>query len=130
MPITYQRDDERRLIIVTVTEPMSVEDILAAIDRQAAEDTWAYAILYDQRAVTYASTEADLQQMADHVRVAGRGHTRGPVGVAIRPDPALFLVGMTYTTLTKELMHVEVLLSAAQIESWLSRNSRRGSRQP
>ena len=130
MPIIYERDDERRLITVTVTEPVSVDDILGAIDRQAAEDTWEYALLRDQRGLTQVSTEADLQQMADHIRAAGRGRARGPVGIAIRPDPALFLVGLTYTKLTKELMNVEILLTAAQIESWLSRNSRHGSRQP
>jgi hypothetical protein len=130
MPIMYERDDERRLITVTVTEPLSVDDILGVIDRQAAEDTWEYAILYDQRGLTHVSTEADLQQMADQVRVAGRGRTRGSVGIAVRPHPALFLVGLTYTKLTRELMNVEVLLSAAQIESWLTRNARHGSRQP
>jgi hypothetical protein len=130
MPIIYERDDERRLITVTVTEPVSVDDILGAIDRQAAEDTWEYALFRDQRGLTQVSTEADLQQMADHIRVAGRGRTRGEVGIAIRPDPALFLVGLTYTRLTKELMNVEILLTTAQIESWLSRNSRHGSRQP
>jgi hypothetical protein len=129
MPITYQRDDERRLITVTETEPVSVDDIFGAIDRQAAEDTWEYALLHDQRALTQVSTEANLQQMADRIRAAGRGRTRGPVGIAIRPDPALFLVSLMYTKLTKELMSVEVLLSAAQLESWLSRNSRHGSRQ-
>jgi hypothetical protein len=129
MPITYERDDERRLITATVTEPLSVDDILGAIDRQAAEGTWEYAILYDQRGSTHVPTEADLEQMAEQVMVAGRGRTRGPVGIAIRPDPALFLVGLTYTKLTKELMNVEVLLNAAQIELWLSRNSRHGSRQ-
>jgi hypothetical protein len=130
MPIIYERDDERRLITVTVTEPVSVDDILGAIDRQAAEDTWEYALFRDQRGLTQVSTEADLQQMADHIRVAGRGRTRGEVGIAIRPYPALFLVGLTYTRLTKELMNVEILLTTAQIESWLSRNSRHGSRQP
>jgi hypothetical protein len=129
MPISYERDDDRRLITVTMTEPVSVHDILGAIDRQAAEGTWEYSIFYDQRALTQVSTEADLQQMADRIRVAGRDRTRGPVGIAIRPDPALFLVGLTYSKLTKELMDVEVLLSAGQIESWLGRNSRHGSRQ-
>jgi hypothetical protein len=130
MPITYERDDERRLITVKVTEPLSVDDILGTVDRQAAEDTWEYAILYDQRGLTQVSTEADLQQMAEQIRIVGRGRTRGPVGIAIRPDPAQFLVGLTYTKLTKELMNVEVLLNAAQIELWLSRSSRHGSRQP
>jgi hypothetical protein len=131
MPSAYERDDQRRLITVTVTEPYSVDDILSAIDRQAAEDTWEYAVLYDLRSVTHASTEADLQQIADRVRVVGGGRERGPVGIAIRARPELFLVFLVYATLTKELMTVEVLLTAAQRVAWLARNTRGGSsRQP
>ena len=43
MPIANQRDDQRWLITVTVTDPCSVDDISSVIDRQAAEDTWEYA---------------------------------------------------------------------------------------
>jgi hypothetical protein len=127
MPITYQRDGQRRLITVTVTEPCSVDDISSVIDRQAAEDTWEYALLYDLRAMTDASTEADLQQLAERVKVAGGKRERGPVGIAIRARPALFLLGMMYTKLIKEFVTVEVLLTAAQIDAWLVRNAPSGS---
>jgi hypothetical protein len=52
MPMAYARDDQRRLITVMVTEPYSLGDLLSVLDRQAAEDTWEYAMLYDLRAVT------------------------------------------------------------------------------
>jgi hypothetical protein len=130
MPILYVIDDRRRLITVTVTEPYSVDDILSAIDRQASEGQWEYAILYDQRGLTHASTETDLEQIAEHVRVTGHGRPRGRVGLAIRPDPLSFLVGLTYSKLTKEFMDVEVLLNEVQLESWLSRNSRQSTRRP
>ena len=45
MPIAYQRDDQRWLITVTVTEPCPVNDISSVIDRQAAEDAWEYTLL-------------------------------------------------------------------------------------
>ena len=128
MPILYLSDDPRRLITVTVTEPYSVNDILSAIDRQAFEGRWEYAILYDQRGVTHASTEADLEQIAEHVRAVGQGRLRGPVGLAIRPHPHAFLVGLTYSKLTRAFMDVEVLLNEVQLESWLSRNSRQSRR--
>jgi hypothetical protein len=127
MPITYQRDDQRRLIIVTATEPCSVDDISSVIDRQASEDTWEYALLYDLRAMTDASTEADLQQIAERVKVVGGGRGRGPVGIAIRARPALFLQGLMYTKLVKEFVTVEMLLTAAQIDAWLVRNAPGGS---
>jgi hypothetical protein len=130
MPIVYERDDRRRLITVTVTEPYSLDDIRGVIDRQAGEDTWWYAMLYDLRAVTDTSAEADLQQIADRVQAVGDGRARGPVGIAIRPRPALFVAGMMYTKLTKGLMTVEVLLTPKQIDAWLARNAPSSSRQP
>ena len=125
MPKEYQRDDQRWLITVTVTEPCTVDDISSVIDRQAAEDTWEYALLYDLRAITDASTEADLQQLAEGVKVAGGKRERGPVGIAIRAQPGLFLLGLMYTKLIREF--VEVLLTAAQIDAWLVRHTVRGS---
>ena len=127
MPIVYQRDDQRRLITVTVTEPWSVDDILGVIDRQAGEDTWEYALLYDLRSVTEISPDVGLQQIADRVKAAGSGRKRGEVGLAIPARPAVFLTGMMYTNLTRGFVTVEVLLSAAQIDGWLVRNAPGGS---
>jgi hypothetical protein len=118
------------LITVTITEPYSADDVLGMIARQADDDTWGHAMLYDLRGVTNAWTEADLQQVADRVRVAGAGRERGPVGIAIRARPALFLVLLTYTQMIKELVKVEVLLTAAQVDAWLARNARGDSRPP
>jgi hypothetical protein len=130
MPIAYERDDQRRLITVTVTEPYSVDDILGVIDRQAAEDTWGYAMLYDLRAVTLASTEADLQEIANRVKVVGGGRERGPVGMAVGTRPEMFRMGLRYAELTRKLINVEVLLTSAQLDGWLTRNARRSSYLP
>jgi hypothetical protein len=127
MPIAYQRDDQRRLIVVTVTEPCPVNDISSVIDRQAGEDTWEYALLYDLQAMTDASTEADLQLLLNRVKEVRGERERGPVGIAIRARPALFLLGLMYTKLIKEFVTVEVLLTAAQIDTWLVRNAPSGS---
>jgi hypothetical protein len=126
MPITYVRDDQRRLITVTVTEPYSVDDIRNAIDRQAADDAWGYAMFYDLRAVTLVWTEAALQQIADRVKVLGGGRERGPVGMAVGPGSEQFRMGLMYTRLTGRLETVEVLLTEAQRDDWLARNARRG----
>jgi hypothetical protein len=81
-------------------------------------------MLYDLRAVTHASTEAELEQIADRVKVVGSGRQRGPVGMAIGAQPALFRAGLMFTRLTRALMTVEILLTAAQLEAWLDRNAR------
>jgi len=127
MPITYERDDQRRLITVTVNDPYSVDDMLGVIDRQAAEDTWRHALLYDLRAVARVATEADLERMASRVRAVGGGRERGSVGIAVASTPEQFRMGLIYAKLTREIENVEVLLTAAQRDDWLARNARRGS---
>jgi hypothetical protein len=127
VPIDYERDDERRLITVAVIEPYSVDDILGVIDRQAAEDTWWYAILYDLRALIHVATDAELQQIADRVKVVGGGRQRGPVGIAVGTHPEAFRAGLLYTKLAGKLANVEVVLTAAQLDGWLARNAQRRS---
>jgi hypothetical protein len=109
------------VISVKVTEPYAVDDILDAIDRQAAEDTWTYALLYDLRTVDVSADE-DAQRLAAHAKVAGQGRLRGPVGIAITPHPEHFRRAHTYSTLTG---NVEILLNATQLDEWLVRNAPR-----
>jgi hypothetical protein len=124
MPIGYERDDRRRLIRVSVTEPHSIDDLLGVIDQQAADEAWTYAMLYDCRSLTKGSSEDDLQRIAGRVKDLSAARPRGPVGLAIRPHPALFQAGLLYVRLTRELMTVEVLLTSKQIDDWLARNTR------
>jgi hypothetical protein len=124
MPTTYERDDDRRLITVRLIEPSSVDDILAAVDRQAAEDTWEYAMLYDLRSLTQMLTEAEVQAVADRVKSIGGGRLRGPVGIAIDVKPEWLRLGIRYAELTRKIVVVEVLLTAAQLDDWLARNGR------
>jgi hypothetical protein len=122
MPLEYERDDRLQLITVTVTEPYSVEDILNAIDRQYTEDTWGYAVLYNLRSQMTIAT--DSQQIADYVASVGQGRPRGPVGIAITGQPEQYRRGLRYSEVAKQTTRVEVLLTAAQLDDWLTRNTR------
>jgi hypothetical protein len=125
MPILYERDDQRRLIIATITEPYSVDDVLSVIDRQATEDTWQYAMLYDLRGATHLNTEAEAQQIADHVKVMSARGARGPVAMAISANPEQFRQGVKFAEVTRNIVTLEVLLTAAQVEDWMARNAQR-----
>jgi hypothetical protein len=127
VPITYERDDERQLITAIATEPYSADDILGVIDRQAAEDTWAYATLYDWRAVTHVPTDNEVHQAAERVKIVGGGRERGPVGIIAIGTHAkqLLAIGLEYGKLTKELVPVEVLFTSVQLDDWIARNARR-----
>jgi hypothetical protein len=127
MPIEYQRDDRRRLITVTLTEPYSFDELLNQTDRQWAEHTWEYAILYDSRAIAHIPPASELQQLVARRLVVGGEHPRGPVGVAIPPRPDMFRSLLQFAKLSGP-RDLEVLLTDGQLEAWLTRHApRRGS---
>jgi hypothetical protein len=123
MAIAYGRDDSRWLITVTVTELYSVDDILRTIERQAAEDTWGYAMLYDLHAPMLIS--ADSEQVAAHVKTVRAGRIRGPVGIAISNEPEQFRRSLNYSERSRQNGVIEVLLTPAQSMDWLARNAAR-----
>ena len=121
MPISYERDDARRLITVVVTDPYGFDDILGVVDRQSADDTWGYAMLYDMHALADFGREVDSPRLAAHVTAIGRGRTRGPVGLWIVRRPDRFRVGVEYSALTSGVLELEVLLTKSQVDNWLVR---------
>ena len=67
MPITYERDDQRRRIVVTTVGTVAYEEVMAVVDRQAAEGTWQYGMLYDSRQVVTVASQADVRMGLKHV---------------------------------------------------------------
>jgi hypothetical protein len=128
MPIHYQRDDQRRLITITLTQPFVFDELLNQTNRQWAEDTWDYAVLYDTRASLLVSPEGEFEQMVERARIVGGGRPRGPVGVVIPPRPDIFLDALSLATRSGQGRGVEVLLNPAQLDAWIARHApRRGA---
>jgi hypothetical protein len=46
---SYQRDDARRQVTTVMSGTVTEGDLLAIIERQAAEGTWRYKLLFDER---------------------------------------------------------------------------------
>ena len=125
MPIDYQRDDRRRLITVTLTDPFSSDELASQTDRQWADGAWDYAILYDSRATREIRPPEEIQQIIDHTRSVGGEHPRGPVGVAIPPRPELLRRGLELADRSRPRRDIEILLSETQVTSWLLRHAAR-----
>jgi hypothetical protein len=128
MPITYERDDHRRLITLTVTDPYSVEDILSAIERQMADHTWEYALLYDMRAATRLGTTEEARLITKRVQSLGGGRTRGPVARVISARPEQVRAGVEFASSNRGVAIPELLLTAMQLDDWLARNAPRRRR--
>jgi hypothetical protein len=127
MPIDYQRDDQRRLIVVILIDPVSFDDLTGATDRQWADGAWDYAILYDSTGTSTVRPPDEIQRLIDHTRSVGGARPRGPVGVAIPPRPDLLRQGLELADRGGPMRDIEILLNETQVNSWLVRHAvRRG----
>jgi hypothetical protein len=82
MGLRYERDDATRRIVIAVTGPLTVADILGVVDRQVDEGAWNYACIYDRREMTTGPATADVPPIARYVRqLEATFGPRGPVAV-------------------------------------------------
>ena len=121
MPITYERDDARRRITVTTIGIVGLDDMMAVIDRQAAEGTWQYGVLYDSRRVASVASQTDVRAGLKHVESLSRAHgARGPVAFVTTMPAAYGMVRM-YSTLAGQIQQaVEVFRDIGDAERWLT----------
>jgi hypothetical protein len=123
MPITYERDDARRRIVVTTIGIVGLDDLIAVVDRQAAEGTWQYGVLHDSRRVASVASQTDVRAGLKHVEALSRTHgRRGPVAF-VTTMPAAFGMVRMYSTLGQAHQAVEVFRDIGDAERWLAVNT-------
>ena len=125
MPIRYERDDQRQLLTITLTDPFRFDDLLDQVDQQWAEQTWSYAVLYDGRATADVTPPSELQRLTTHVAIVGNGQPRGPVGIVIPPRADMLRSGIRLSSASAPFKDLEVLLNKTQVEAWIARNAPR-----
>jgi hypothetical protein len=121
MPVTYERDDDKRRIIVTTVGEVGLDDMLAVVDRQAGEGTWQYGVLYDSRRVSSVASQSEVRIGLKHVDSLSRTHgRRGPVAFVTTMPAAYGMVRM-YSTLSGQLQQsVEAFRDIGDAERWLA----------
>lgn len=120
--LTYARNEARRRITVTIVGPMRLEDLTAVIERQVAEDTWQYAMLYDERAVTEALSVDAIRRLVTLVAQLTLVHgSRGPVAIVCRSVDQFGMARM-YSTLAENRANLDsnVFYELAAAAAWLS----------
>jgi hypothetical protein len=119
MPLQYLRDDARRRIRVTVTEPFDLDELIVAVEQQLADGAWRYGLLVDARGPLTVSPTSDIQSYATHVRelVAAHG-PRGPIAVISR-DASMIGGVNKYTLLVGKNETLEVFWDLDDGQRWL-----------
>ena len=120
MAIEYDRDDARRLVVLTGRGALVTSEILQVIERQRAEDTWSYGLLYDLRRTTGHPDLADLRDIMSKVAsYAASERTRGPVAV-LTTDPDVYSAACAYSALGRSKLRIEVFRELEEATRWLA----------
>src|SRR6266849_4458814 len=120
MPTDYVLDCARQRLTIIGRDPIGVPDVLAWLERQAADGAWVYRTLDDLRLVTWNPTTEEVRRILRRIVTLSATHgLRGPAAiVATRP----VLVGMAhmYAALSDQAAgHVEAFYELIEAERWL-----------
>jgi hypothetical protein len=91
MPVQYVRDDAKRRITLTVSDPLTVEERIAAVERQLADGAWGYGLIIDARSMaSFTPQLAEMRAAASRLAelVAAHG-PRGPVALVSRQSSVI-----------------------------------------
>lgn len=117
--ITATRDDAKRRLRWVAIGHVSLADVLEAMARQVAENTWTYALLYDARQRTGSLTVDELNQInAALILYWARLGPRGRAAIVVEPGD--FGKSRVYSMIGDRLEgENEVFDDVATAELWL-----------
>ena len=120
MPVRYQRDDERRRILITTEWPFDLDELKANLDRQIAEGTWSYGVIYDARGFVGDPPSHDVLTMLSHYvgRLIAHHGPRGPVAL-VAVKPAWYGMHRMYSMQNADVSLVRPCKDFAEAEQWL-----------
>ena len=121
MPFTYQRDDARQRVVVTLEGGVDAADILAVFERHRQENVPAYAMLYDVRRTVSRLKTTELGRIISERRSTNVGC--GPVAF-VANDPELYRLICSYVAMARPSgFNMEVFRDMVEAEAWLRTNT-------
>jgi hypothetical protein len=118
--LIYKRDDVRRQITVTITGPALLADLASVVERQAADGTWRYAVLYDEctgtASLSVSATRAPLTVVDRATRAYG---PRGAVAFVCGAGEELGMARMHSILGEQQGLDSHVFYDVAAAEAWL-----------
>ena len=118
MPFQYERDDNRRRIIIRITGSFAMADIFGVVDRHHAEEVWGYAMLYDLTDLVGAPDAAEIAQISDYVQRHVNQRPLGPVAFVV-PQPVTFGMVRMYSMMNDGKFNVGAFHTVEAAERWL-----------
>jgi hypothetical protein len=132
MPIDYERDDPRSLLVLTVRGDVTLADVLGVLDRLVSEGLWTHRMLYDGRERTKSLlSDADLRNLAMHVAIlTEKLGARGRVAI-VSLEPTSVLADK-YRILVQQHVNLEIDMfhDIASAMTWLDNSAGVSSSEP
>jgi hypothetical protein len=121
LPIDYERDDPRSLLVLTARGEVTFGDVLGVLDRLVSEGLWTHRLLYDGRQRTKSRlSEADMRNLAMHIAIlTEKLGARGRVAiVSLEPKSVL---ADKYRILVQQHVNLEIDIfrDVASAMTWL-----------
>ena len=120
MPLTYRRDDARRMVTVTAVGEITLTEAIEMLDRRVMDGTWSYSLLYDGRQRTGTMDAQEVRILVELTRSLSNRH--GPSGpmALVRDDAAGYSAVRAFGSLTEDLSpRVAVFRTMEEAEQWL-----------
>jgi hypothetical protein len=119
MGLVYSRDDHARRIEVVKSTDVTIDDLLAVLDRQAAEGAWRYSMLCIAQDSVFLS-DADIRDLAEHAAALVRTHgARGPEAI-VASDITTFETARRYSRVAEQLgIAIHIFHNRSSADRWL-----------
>jgi hypothetical protein len=118
--LTYLRDDNRQRITVTITGPARLADLSSVVERQAADGTWRYGMLYDECLGTASLSVGATRALVAVVDRMTRAHgPRGPVAIVCEVVEQFGMARMYSILGDQQGRDSNVFHDVAAAEAWL-----------
>lgn len=120
MPLEYVQDDARRLVRMTMRDPVSLEERVAALERKFADGAWAYGLLIDARGLATAANPAFVRAFRSRVAdlVAAYG-PRGPIAIVAKASSTISAAQMFVILGRDPTETIEVFWDLDEALRWL-----------
>ena len=122
MPAAIRIDHDERVIRLTLTDPLTLDEVLAFQDQQAAVGAWPFPTLADGTRCHWLPSTAEIRTVLEHLeRLSTRHGRRGPVALVLPPDTATFGLARMYSLLAEPRVGlIEAFVTMADAERWLA----------
>jgi hypothetical protein len=118
MPLDQQyRDDIRCRIGWKATNPLTLHEVMAQLDRQLAEGAWRYGVVVDLRMSILAPADRDAL-IARILALSGTHGAHGPVAL-VTNQPAGVANAQVFALRSKAANSVEVFWDIDEAQRWL-----------